>query len=72
MHSQISLKSKSFDARNEGLDDIVRSSDFGHVVLNRASALGKNGENCFNAFLGGAVNLGVVNWLHHAGIGSQK
>ena len=72
VHSQIRLKSQSFDAGNECLDDIMGSSDFGYVVLYWASAFGKHGENSFNTFLGGAVDFGVVNWLHHARVSSQE
>lgn len=72
VHSQISLKSKSFNAGNKGLDDVMRSSDFWYVVLDGASALGKHGEDCFNTFLGGAVDFSVVNWLHHARVSSQE
>ena len=50
----------------------MRGANFRDVVLDWASSLCQHGKHGLDALLGCALDLGVVDWLHHAGIGCEE
>ena len=69
MNPQISLESKGLDTGDKSFDDVMRSSNFRNIILNRASSLGQDSEDSFDTFLGRALDFGIIDWFHHSGIG---
>lgn len=72
MHSQISLKSNGFNARDQCLNDVMWSSRLRCVILDCPSPFCKHCEDCFNALWWCALDLSVIDWLHQSGICSQE
>ena len=50
----------------------MRGSNFRYIVLDSPSSLSQHCKHCLDAFLGGALDLGVVDRLHHPWAGCQE